>query len=129
MRLLLDTSALILWLEDSPRLARRARAEIIDRQNQIYVSAVSAWEIAIKLSLGKLNVPRDAAMWLPGQLAADRFTPLPVEMHHALAVEGLPMHHRDPFDRLLISQAIVEGLTIVTGDRKFGQYDLTVLWN
>lgn len=93
---------------------------IADPRRSVYVSAASARGIAIKVAIGKLAVPPNTAEWLPVELEATRFLPLPINLQHALAVEGLPMHHNDPFDRLLIAQAIVEGLTIITGDASFG---------
>ncbi len=116
MDLLLDTSALLWWLDKSERLGQRARDAIVDPGNRVYVSVVSAWEIVIKLGVGKLSLPPDVAAWLPERLYASRFTPLPVDLHHTLEVERLPGHHNDPFDRLLIAQATLETLTIVTGD-------------
>ena len=87
------------------------------------MSAASAWEIAIKAGRGKLTVPADAATWLPAQLEASRFTALPVTIAHALGVQHLPPHHPDPFDRLLIAQAVAENLRIVTADPQFERYD------
>ena len=84
--------------------------------------------MAIKVGVGKLAVPPDLTIWLPAQLAANRFLPLPISLQHALAVERLPRHHADPFDRLLIAQAAVEGLTIVTGDAQFERYNVHVAW-
>ncbi|HEY7062377.1 MAG TPA: type II toxin-antitoxin system VapC family toxin [Chloroflexota bacterium] len=127
MKLLLDTNALLWWLADSERLGPAARRSIADPTNAIYVSAASAWEIAIKIGLGKLNVPANATTWLPAALAANRFTSLPIEVEHALAVEQLPPHHKDPFDRLLIAQARIEGLTILTGDHNLEQYEVPII--
>lgn len=128
MRLLLDTNALLWVLADSPRLGSHARALVVDPDNHVYVSAASAWEIAIKLSLGRLQVPANLTIWLPVELQASRFTPLSIELHHAFAVEHLPWHHRDPFDRLLLAQATAEGLTLVTGDRQFASYHAPIVW-
>ena len=122
MNLLLDTSALLWWLGDSERLGPLARSTIADPDNLIYVSAASAWEIAIKVQLGRLAGPPDPATWLPAELAANRFTPLAIGLHHALAVERLPPHHRDPFDRLLIAQAAIERLMLITGDWQLERY-------
>lgn len=127
MRLLLDTHALLWWLESGERLDKKAFDAIAEPGNSVYVSIASAWEIAIKAGLGKLRVQPDLASWFPQELAANRFTVLRIELPHALAVERLPRHHRDPFDRLLIAQATVEGLTIVTGDAQFERYAIQVL--
>ena len=123
MRLLLDTHVLLWALTDDPSLSAAARAAIVDGRNRVVVSAVSAWEITIKRSLGKLRAPADLAE----AVAAHRFTPLAVSLEHALAFGALPDLHRDPFDRLLVAQAGVEGLTIVTRDRAIARYDVDVL--
>jgi len=112
MTLLLDTHALLWWLDDPQHLSKAARKAITDGKNTVYVSAAVVWEIAIKRSLGKLDAPHD----LEGAMASNRFLPLPVTIPHALAVEMLPGHHRDPFDRLLIAQAQYEGIKLVSRD-------------
>lgn len=122
MNLLLDTVALIWCLEDNPRLGEPARRAITDPANLVYVSAVSAWEIATKVARGRLGGPAGVATWLPRALDIHRFTGLPVTIAPAARVEYLPAHHRDPFDRLLIAQAISEELRIVTSDETFGRY-------
>jgi PIN domain nuclease of toxin-antitoxin system len=126
MRLLLDTSAL-LWALAGDRRLGKARTAVADRRNRVFVSAASAWEIAIKVGLGKLQVPPDVTSWLPSELAAAQMTPLPIVLDHACAVENLPRHHTDPFDRLLIAQALHEDLMIVTGDAQFSRYGVRVL--
>jgi PIN domain nuclease of toxin-antitoxin system len=126
--MLLDPSALLWRLTDSDRLSERARVAIASSRNRVFVSAASAWEIAIKVSLGRLEAPEDVASWLPMELATNRFSPLSIDLRHALEVERLPHHHTDPFDRLLIAQAMSEGLTMVTGDRQFGRYDVAIIW-
>jgi PIN domain nuclease of toxin-antitoxin system len=123
VRLLLDTHPLLWWLADDPRLADPARSEIADPANDVFVSAASAWEIAIKAGIGKLSLPHD----LEEQLAASSISPLPILVRHALAVRDLPEHHRDPFDRLLVAQARIEDLTIVTADPCIPRYDVSVL--
>lgn len=123
MRLLLDTHALLWWLADDPTLSEGAISAVAEARNSVYVSAVSAWEIAIKRSLGKLRAPED----LENQLRAHHFTPLPIQFSHALAVGKLSHHHRDPFDRLLIAQALAEGLTIVTRDTHVPRYGVDVI--
>lgn len=123
MRLLLDTHVLLWWLADDPRLDEAARGAIAEPANDTFASAASMWELSIKADLGKVSMPDD----LGEQLAANSFTPLPVQMTHALAVRHLPDHHRDPFDRLLVAQAQLEGLTIVTADQAIPRYDVAVL--
>ena len=127
MNLLLDTHALLWVLAESPRLGPATRQLLANPLNDVLVSAVSAWEIAIKATLGKLSVPPDIANWLPAQLANNRMTPLPITVAHAAGLERLPMHHNDPFDRLLIAQARVENLAVVTADQRFRQYEVRVI--
>jgi PIN domain nuclease of toxin-antitoxin system len=93
----------------------------------VYVSAASAWEIAIKLGLGKLSVSSDAESWLPAAVRDSQFTPLPITIEHAVGVEHLPRHHADPFDRLLVSQATAENLTRVTADPQLEPYGIPLM--
>ncbi len=123
MNLLLDTHALIWVFDANPKLSRFARDAISEGQNEVFVSAVTAWEIAIKRSLGKLELKGDYRRGLERY----RFTPLSISTEHALAVETLPQHHADPFDRLLIVQAQLENLTLVTRDGRFEAYDVATL--
>ena len=124
MKLLLDTHALIWAFADDLRLSAKARELIEDGSNVVFASAVSAWEIAIKRSLGKLKAPQSYA----SELSALAIDELPIASTHVLAVEHLPPHHYDPFDRLLIAQAQVDGLTIVSKDRRFSAYDVPTRW-
>ncbi len=123
MRLLLDTHALIWWLERNRKLDTAARVAVDEPTNVVVVSAVSAWEIAIKTALGKLRTPAD----LPEALRENRFLPLAITVEHALAAGVLPRHHEDPFDRMLVAQAQTEGLTIVTRDPRFSAYAVATL--
>lgn len=123
MNLLLDTHVVLWALTDDPSLSPGARAAIIDGTNRVVVSAVSAWEIVIKRSLGRLRAPDD----LEHQVRVHRFDPLDVTFAHAAEVGRLPAIHRDPFDRLLVAQARVEGLTIVTRDTHIPDYDVATL--
>jgi len=123
-RLLLDTNAWLWWQANDRRLGRQARAGIASA-SEVYLSAASALEIAIKASIGKLRVSHDPT--LGAQLESNGFRELPVSIVHAEAVRGLPMRHADPFDRLLIAQARVEGLVLVTADALFEHYDVAVL--
>jgi PIN domain nuclease of toxin-antitoxin system len=127
VNLLLDTHALLWWLAGTERLSRRAWAAIGDPGNQVFVSAASAWEIAIKAALGKLDVPPNLSTWLPDELRANRFAPMPIKVNHALRVEALPRHHSDPFDRMLIAQAQEEDLTLISADSQFDHYDVALL--
>ena len=123
MNLLIDTHVLLWWLDDSPRLGRAGRTAIADNQNFIAVSAATAWEIAINQAAGRLEAPAD----LLRAIDAEGFEPLPFTFPHALAAGELPRHHADPFDRLLIAQARLEGLTLVTADPNIAHYDVAVL--
>lgn len=123
-RLLLDTHALLWWLVDDPALSLPARDALADPGNEPLVSAASVWEIAIKRSLGKLTAPDD----LPDRIAEQGFSWLPVNAAHAWQVRALPAHHRDPFDRLLIAQALTERLPIITTDARFTDYGVEVYW-
>jgi PIN domain nuclease of toxin-antitoxin system len=123
-RLLLDTQALLWWLTDDSLLSAAAREAIADPDNQPLVSAASVWEIAIKRSLGKLTAPDH----LPDDIAAEGFEWLPISADHAWRVRELPLHHRDPFDRLLVAQALGEGLPIITTDPSFAPYGVEVRW-
>jgi len=122
MRLLLDTHALIWWLEGQG-LASGAREAITSPESSVMVSAASAWEMSIKQALGRLQAPDDMVRWI----LAEDFEELPVRMVHARLAGALPRHHADPFDRLLIAQAQIEGLTIVTRDRAFEAYEVPLL--
>ncbi|HEV7742443.1 MAG TPA: type II toxin-antitoxin system VapC family toxin [Pseudolysinimonas sp.] len=123
MRLLVDTHALIWWFDDHASLGAEARSAMADPQNDVFVSSLSFAEIAIKQRLGKLNGP-----FISDELLAEQgMTPLPLSPRHGRKVVELPMHHRDPFDRLLIAQALEEGLTILTSDSRFAAYGVPVL--
>ena len=123
MILSLDTHVLLWWLADDVTLSQTIRATISDGKNLVFVSAAAAWEMVIKSALGKLDIPSD----LEAALTAYRFQPLPITIPHALAVVDLPHHHNDPFDRLLIAQARVEGLTLVTRDEQIKTYDVSIM--
>ena len=122
MRLLLGTHALLCWLADEG-LTDQARDAIADPANLVMVSAVSAWEISIKKVLGKMAAPDD----LEQQIDEGGFNGLPISIAHGIAAGRLPRHHDDPFDRMLIAQASAEGLTIVTHDKRFADYGVTML--
>jgi PIN domain nuclease of toxin-antitoxin system len=123
LRLLLDTQVLIWSLLKPDRLLATTREEIQDGANDVFVSIASPWEIAIKKSRGNLDPPDD----LDVQLAEKRFSLLPISLRHTRAIESLPHHHGDPFDRMLVAQAQTDGLTIVTSDRKIARYQVAVM--
>ena len=123
MKLLLDTNVLLWWWIGSDRINPEVRESISDCDNEVFVSPASLWEIEIKRSRGKLNAPDD----LIAEVSADRFIPLPVTFRHAVMAGRLPQHHNDPFDRLLIAQALDENLTIVSADSVFPLYNIGLL--
>jgi PIN domain nuclease of toxin-antitoxin system len=123
VRLLLDTHALLWWLADDPALGEGAREAIAEGENVVAVSAASGWEIAIKRALGKLEAPDD----LEEQIDANDFTVLPITLADGLTAGSLPRHHDDPFDRMLVAQARLRGLAIVSRDVRFAAYGVEVL--
>ena len=125
MRLLLDTHVLLWALAAPARLPAKVSAAIRDPSNMVHVSATSGWEIAIKVALGKLKADLDE---ISRAVAEVGFEELPVRMAHARRLRALPAHHRDPFDRMLVAQAIEEGLTLVTRDRQLGAYGVPIAW-
>ena len=125
LRILLDTQVLLWWLADDQRLGGEVRAVLADPENEVFVSAASVWEAAIKRALGKL---RFETAGLVAVLASGGFQALPINALHALAAAELPRHHEDPFDRMLIAQAAALGLTIVTHDRAFEAYGVAAMW-
>lgn len=125
---LLDTHTWLWWHTRPEALSGRVRSIIADPDNRVGFSSASAWEIAIKVSIGKLRLPDDPQRYVPAQIAVEGFTIIPVELVHALGVSSLPPHHPDPFDRLLIAQAQCEELTLLSSDIQFRKYDVSVLW-
>ena len=123
MNLLIDTHTLIWALENHPSLSGNARDAIIDGNNMVFVSSISAWEISIKRALGKLKAPGN----LLEEIELHRFTQLNMNFEHAQLAGELPDIHKDPFDRMLIAQAIIEKLTLVTRDRAIAKYDVDFL--
>jgi PIN domain nuclease of toxin-antitoxin system len=128
MRLLIDTHALVWFCEGSPHLSIAARAAIEDEANERYISHAVPWEMAVKLSLGKLPMQVGFDVIFPGVLDANGFVLLPGRMEHYEGLINLPRHHGDPFDRLMVAQARAEGLTIVSCDSQFAAYDVPLLW-
>jgi PIN domain nuclease of toxin-antitoxin system len=127
-RLLLDTHAFLWWIDDAPQLSDAARRAIGDANNECFLSMASCWEMAIKSSLGKLRLARPVERFVTEQLAANGFSLLGIEMRHTAKVEKLPFHHRDPFDRLLIAQALTEKLCVLSVDSAFANYGVKLLW-
>lgn len=128
MRLLLDTHAFLWFILDDPKLSTTARALIADGENVVEISPASYWEIAIKISLGKYALPEPYADFMERELATNDFGILPISPGHTAMLIDLPFHHRDPFDRLLVAQAICEGIPLVSVDPKLDAYAVTRLW-
>jgi PIN domain nuclease of toxin-antitoxin system len=127
VKLLLHTHAFLWWVEGAA-LGRQARAEVSDPENEVSISVASCWELASKLSLGKLRLAQSLERFIPEQLTRNGFVLLGVEFRHVARVADLPFHHRDPFDRVLVAQALQDELAIVSGDRAFRKYGVAVIW-
>ncbi len=128
MKLLIDTHVFIWMQTDVNRLSITAQAALADTRNQLYVSAVVAWELAIKVPLKKFTLADPVELFVVEGIRRTQATELPVTVRHAAAVGTLPLHHADPFDRLLVAQARVEGMTLVTVDHKLPPYGVPILW-
>ncbi len=129
MRCLLDTHSFIWWVDDDSRLPVPARDAIAEAGNEIVLSVVSVWEIALLVQRARLSLDAPPIHYVPRHVAANGFSLLLVQMPHAFRVGTLPFHHRDPFDRMLVAQAQIEMLTLITGDTAIGQYDVPVIWD
>lgn len=128
MRVLLDTHALLWWWTDAPELSPKAKELIQNESNEILVSAASAWEIATKYRLGKLDIGREAVERFDELVRLDGFSHLPVSYLHALKAGAFPSDHRDPFDRMLAAQSRLEGLPLITRDAAFSEMKISVIW-
>jgi PIN domain nuclease of toxin-antitoxin system len=126
MRALLDTHTFLWWINDDPRLSERCREIIANGSNDVLFSAVSAWEIAVKARRGRLVLPSETEPYIREQVSRNRFEVLPIDLTHALRVSLLPDHHKDPFDRMLVAQAQVENLTILSADPEIARYPVRV---
>ena len=128
MRILLDTCTFLWWITDDHRLSQRSVELISDGNNELLFSAASGWEIAIKAGLGRLDVPDPLDRFVSEHLFRNHISVLPVQLSHALHVHTLPPHHRDPFDRMLVAQAQLEKLPILSSDQRIANYEIEVLW-
>ena len=128
MRLLLDTHAFLWWLLADPALSVAARSAVADAENEVFVSAASAWEITTKFRIGKLPKATFIVTDIAGTIAQQGFIELPVAIRHGQLAGSLPGIHKDPFDRMLVAQAIVEDVTIVSGDQILSAYGVPRLW-
>ncbi len=128
MRYLLDTGVWLWSLWEPERISRNARKVLADLSHEVFLSAVTSWEVAVKSAAGKLQLPEPPGTYVPRRMADQGLRPLPISYQHALGVFGLPDHHRDPFDRLLIAQANLEDMVLVTADRMIEKYPVRLLW-
>lgn len=128
MRALLDTHAFLWWTTDDARLSDQAREIFADARNELFFSAASGWEIAIKAALGKVEVPEDLEKFMAEQLSRNAVQVLPIHLSHALRVYTLPNHHRDPFDRLLVAQSLIEKVPILSADPYISRYPVETIW-
>jgi PIN domain nuclease of toxin-antitoxin system len=128
MTVLLDTHTLLWFVRDDPQLSAAARTLIEDPANDVWVSVASCWEIAIKAGIGKLQLGEPARSYLAREIAQNNFDLLGLSFEHVTAVETLPLHHRDPFDRVLVAQGVIEGVPIVSADSVLDPYPITRLW-
>ncbi len=128
MRALLDTYTFLWWNMDDPQLSAMARGILADGANEIFLSAASAWEIAIKYARGRIELPEPPERYVAARMAHYGFQALPIQISHALHVAELPPIHQDPFDRLLVAQSRLEDLPILTGDREIARYPTAVIW-
>jgi PIN domain nuclease of toxin-antitoxin system len=128
MRVLLDTHTFLWWITDDPRLSGKARETIANRNNELYLSAASGWEIMIKMKIGRLSLPKNPRHFIADQLLLNNIESLPIQMSHALHLHSLPDHHRDPFDRMIVAQAQLEKLPILSCDSQIAKYEVRVIW-
>jgi PIN domain nuclease of toxin-antitoxin system len=126
MRILIDTHVLLWGLQDEPKLSGRVRTLL--PAADVWISVASLWEIIVKVQVGKLALPRPVGDYLTAKLTANGVSVLSLEFNHVKRLEELPLHHRDPFDRILIAQSLDEGWPIVTGDPLFARYPVNVIW-
>jgi PIN domain nuclease of toxin-antitoxin system len=128
MKLLLDTHTFLWWITDDPQISAKALELLGDGQNDLYWSAASSWEVAVKYALDRLPLPDPPAIFLPAELGKNRIESLPIIDTHAFQAGLLPRHHRDPFDRMLVAQAQVETLGLISNDPKIRLYNVNVYW-
>ncbi len=127
MRILLDTHVFLWWAVDDPQLSVELRQALESPDNLVFLSSASVWEIVIKQGLGRIRLPDDPADWLQAYLTQYGLLPLAIEYVHVLAIRTLPPRHKDPFDRVLVAQALCEGMTLATADQAIRQYGVPVL--
>ncbi|MYA22252.1 MAG: type II toxin-antitoxin system VapC family toxin [Gemmatimonadetes bacterium] len=128
MNLLLDTHTFLWMALDDPQLSETARAELSDAENELYLSPASYWEIAIKISIGKYNLTEPLTAFVKREIVANNLKVLPIDVDHTAEISTLPFHHKDPFDRMLVAQSMVENFPLVSRDTIFDQYGVVRIW-
>jgi len=128
MKFLLETHIFLWWITDSQLLSQTARDIVSDGNSELFWSTASSWEVAIKYRLGRLPLPEVPEVFIPTELAKNRIDPLPIISEHAFRAGQLPIHHRDPFDRMLVAQAQAENMEIVSNDHQISLYDVNIAW-
>lgn len=128
MKVLLDTHAFLWWITDDPQLPAQVRGIIANSDNNLFFSAASCWEIVIKTQLGRIKLPDKPDIFIAEQMASNAIQSLPVQVSHALHVFNLPYLHNDPFDRIIIAQAQLEKLPVITSDSLISQYKIDIIW-
>ncbi|EFK05919.1 toxin-antitoxin system, toxin component, PIN family [delta proteobacterium NaphS2] len=128
MKILLDTHAFLWLLTDNRQLSETAREMFLDQKNSLFFSITSLWEICIKMSLGKLSLKNGWLKTIQNEMKANAINWVPVEIEHCTKLTKLPFHHRDPFDRMLIAQAMVEGMLLLSRDTRLSDYEITRVW-
>ena len=127
MRFLLDTQVFLWWIADDPRISSSASEIIADGRNDLFLSTASVWEIASKAKLGRIRLPQNPQGFVARQLSANAIESFPIQMSHALHTFTLPPYHRDPFDRIIVAQAQLEKLTVLSSDPQIARYDIKVI--
>lgn len=128
MKVLFDTHTFLWWITENSRLSATVQNIICDRNNQLFFSAASGWEIATKAQLGKLQIASSPIKFISDQLALNAIESLPIQLNHTLQIYNLPKHHKDPFDRILVAQSQLEDLPIMTLDPQIARYSVQVIW-
>jgi PIN domain nuclease of toxin-antitoxin system len=128
MKAILDTHTFLWWNANDSQLSELVRKIITDSQNQLFLSAASSWEIAIKTGRGRLTLPESPEAYIPSRMSLHRIQALPIQVSHSLRVFSLPNFHNDPFDRMLVAQSQMEGIPIISKDSSIAQYNVEIIW-
>lgn len=128
MKFLLDTHVFLWWITDSPQISENARKLMSEGSSDLFWSSASSWEIAIKYANGKLPLPDEPEVFIMSELSSNRISSLSITDEHSFMAGKLPIHHRDPFDRMLIAQSNFENMPLITGDQIMSQYEVKTIW-